>query len=125
LPQSGAPSNPFAGLDPHAIHARLLRLGEEWAEANAAAALLEETQKPLLAQLTIGRMGDTKTTRAQAETEAMASEPYAEHIERMVEARRAANVARVRWQSAQVWADLARSANANRRAELSMGHMVP
>lgn len=114
--------NPLANLDPRSIFDRLVMLGEEWADAHAAASFLEETQKPLLARLTLENM-DGSTTRAQAEVEALAADEYNRHLDRMVAARRKANVARVRYQSAQVWAELLRSANANRRAEMQMAGM--
>lgn len=116
--------NPLAGIDPAGVFRRLTELGEAWADRHGAAAFLEETQKPLLARLTLERM-DGRGSRAQAETEALASEDYARHLTQMVDARRQANVARVRYQSAQVWAELLRSANANKRAELTMGHHTP
>ena len=116
--------NPLARLDPNTIHQKLVELGERWADEHAAASFLEETQKPLLARLTLERCVGSKS-RAQAETEALATPEYRQHITQMVEARRKANIARVRQQSAQVWADLLRSANANRRAEMAMGGMAP
>ena len=116
--------NPLAGINPGEVFERLTSLGSEWADALAAASLLEETSKPLVAKLTIGFM-EGGVARVLAETEALASDEYRRHIERMVAARREANVARVRYQSAQVWAELLRSANANRRAELTMNHHTP
>lgn len=117
-------SNPLAGIDPNGVYQRLVTLGSEWADQQGAAAFLEETAKPLLSRLTLERM-DGRGTRAQAETEALASDDYARHLAQMIEARRKANIARVRYQSAQVWAELLRSANANRRAELTLGHHTP
>lgn len=115
--------NPLASAGPDKIYQKLVELGCEWSEAHAAASMLEETQKPLLARLTLGRM-ESRGTRTQAETEALASVEYAEHIARMVEAKRAANTARVRYQSAQVWAELLRTQAATRRAEMQLGHLA-
>lgn len=42
----------------------------------------------------------------------------------MVAARKAATKARLRYDGGKVWADMARSQNANRRAELAMGHLA-
>lgn len=116
--------NPLAGINPAGIFERLVTLGEAWGDANAAAAMLEEMQKPLLSKLTIQQM-EGGVSRALAETEALASDEYGRHVERMVAARREANLCRVRYQSGQVWAELLRSANANRRAELAMSHHTP
>ena len=111
--------NPLARLDPNTIHQKLVELGERWADEHAAASFLEETQKPLLARLTIERMVG-KTSHAQATSDALATPEYRQHVTAMVEARRKANIARVRQKSAEVWADLLRSANANHRVEMSM-----
>lgn len=116
--------NPLGKLDPSRVFARLVELGEFWADAHAGASILEETEKPLLAKLTLARMGNGKS-RAQAETEALATPDYEQHVRDMVEARRKANVAKVRHTSAMVWAELLRSASANRRAEMQLGAMVP
>jgi hypothetical protein len=65
------------------------------------------------------------TTRAMAEVEALASPDYRAHVEATVEAKRRANVARVRYNSGQMWAELLRSQAATRRAEMSLGHLAP
>jgi len=102
-----------------------VELGDQWADTQAAAAHLEEICKPLFARLTLDRMAAGGVSKAQAELEAYASKEYLEHVGRMVDAKQAANRARVRHQAALVWAELLRSANANRRAEMSMGSLTP
>ena len=101
-----------------------MELGSEWADAQAAAAMLEEMCKPLFARLTLGGLAPG-TSKAQAELEAYASPDYLDHVTRMVAAKQAANRARVRYQSAMTWADLLRTHAATRRAEMAMGHMAP
>ncbi len=115
--------NPFAGLDPNEVYGRLVELGEAWADANAAAALWEETQKSYLAQLTVRASNGGTRSQAAAQTEALGTSEYQKHCRNMVLARRDANKARVRYDSAKMWAELMRSANANRRAEMALGGM--
>jgi hypothetical protein len=45
---------------------------------------------------------------------------YVDHIQRMVEARKAANKARVRYDSGRAYIDLARSMESTRRAEMNL-----
>ena len=42
---------PLSALNPDRLHARIVVLGETWAELDGAASLLEETRKTLLAKL--------------------------------------------------------------------------
>lgn len=116
--------NPLARLDPGSIYSRLCSLGEEWAEAQAVAQLLEETLKATLSRLVLDRMGEA-TSKAQAEVMALASDEYRAHVEEMVEAKRRANVARVRYSSGQMWAELLRSQHATRRAEMQFAGLAP
>lgn len=116
--------SPLAGLHPHAIFERLCELGTEWADLQAAASLFEETKGATLARLTVERM-DERVSRAQAETLALASDEWLSRVEGMVEAKKAAQRAMVRWKSALMWAELLRSQNATRREEMRLGGMVP
>jgi hypothetical protein len=80
---------------------------------NAAADLLEETKKSLIAEL----MTECNEKSSSAkETYALHQKRYRDHIESMVVARKAANKAKVRYDSAKVWVDLLRTQNANERA---------
>lgn len=103
----------------HAIDklaAEIAEAGNVWADADAAASLLEETKPTLLADLM--RTAPDGTALGLREMYAKADERYREHIGKMVEARRVANRARVRYQSLQVLAELRRTAEATRRAEI-------
>jgi len=90
--------------------------GSDWSDLDAAASLLEETKSVLLAELMSacpeGVALGTKEMRAKADP------VFREHVKRMVEARRVANRARVRYHALQVLADLRRTAEASKRAEL-------
>lgn len=118
------PDNPLARLDAGAVFVRLIELGEAWADRQAAASLFEETKGATLARLTVERM-DERTSRAQAETLAMASDEWLSHVEGMVQAKKSAQKAMVRWKSALMWAEMLRSQNATRREEMRLGGMVP
>ena len=109
---------------------KVTRLGIEWAEKHETASLLEETKKTLLAQLIGGIMaasrkdGKKGISFAQAETEALADVRYEAHLNAMTEARREANKARVRHETAGVRLEMLRSLMANRREEMRMAGML-
>ncbi len=102
-------------FEPAKIYAALIESGSEWADAEHGAAILEETKSSVLAQLKTeaGAKSD-----AAAETQAKADPRYREHLEAMVNARRVANLARVRYDAAKVLAEARRTESANRRAEM-------
>jgi hypothetical protein len=104
-------------LDPARIYDQIVKAGEDWADKQAAADLLEETRKSVLAKLMIDAAA---TTQAGREMQALADPTYTEFVEGMVQARKAANKARVRYDSAKVLAELRRSQEATRRAEASI-----
>lgn len=99
------------------LHAEILAAGEKWADAEAAASLLEETRKSVLAKL----MNESAIASiAGKEMTALAEPEYRKFVEGMVTARKAANKARVRYDSAKVLAELRRSEESTRRAEMTM-----
>ena len=103
--------------DPARFAQAIVRKGEAWADAEAAAALLEETRKTVLAS-EMAKQGDMPVSKA--EMHALASDVYRQHVASMVEARRAANKARVGYDGAKAMMELARSAEATRRAEIGL-----
>lgn len=104
-------------MDINELYSKLEKAGEEFADLEAAASLLEETRKTLLAQLkTMSKAGSD----AARETEALASEGYRDHITNMVEARRKANKAKVRYEAQKIWVDLKRTESANERAAMML-----
>lgn len=103
--------------DPAVMRQQLLELGEEWADLDAAASLLEETRKSILANL-MRQSGEAAHNKA--ETFALAHPDYGDHLADMVEKRRLATRARVGYDAARVEADMMRSAEATRRAEITM-----
>lgn len=102
--------NDFA---PEAIYKQLLQAGEDWADKQAAADVLEETKKTVLAELMQGFMGST----AERERNALADPAFKLHVVKMNAARKEANRARVKYDSAKVLAELRRTQESTRRIE--------
>jgi hypothetical protein len=104
-------------FDPDRIRERLCEVGEEWAELDAAANLLEETKKTVLAELMLKAEGGTMAARESA---ALSDPAYRLHLAKMVSARKDANKAKVRYDTGKMWAELRRSQESTRRAEMGM-----
>lgn len=103
-------------INPDEILERLRIAGEEWADKDAAANALEETKKSVLAELMNGFSGP-KTER---ESRALADATFRLHLTNMVNARKEANRARVRYETGKIWAELVRTRESTRRAEASI-----
>jgi hypothetical protein len=116
--------NPLAALNPNAIFSKLEELADEWVEADSAASLYEETRKPLLARIALEHIEARGGSQARADAAALASEEYRNHVTTMVARRKSALRLKIRYENAKIWADHARSANANRRAELQLGGLA-
>jgi len=122
-------------FSPDKIFLGLTERGHAWADKEAAAELLEETKKTVLAELTIkysapvgekvasevGVASGIRTpSRIEAEQKALASPEYREHIVAMNSARRAANRARVDYDCGKTLAELKRSQESTKRAEMNL-----
>jgi hypothetical protein len=104
-------------MKPEVLYTKIIQAGEEWADAEAAAALLEETRKSVLAKL----MNESASTSiAGKEMLALGDQQYRDFVTGMVQARKAANKARVRYDSAKILAELRRSEESTRRAEMTL-----
>lgn len=101
-------------LDPNEIAERMRLAGEEWADLDAAANMLEESRKSVLAELT----NQSEGSMAARESEALANPAYRLHITNMVTARKDANRARVKYDTARAWVELVRTSEATKRAEM-------
>jgi hypothetical protein len=104
-------------FDPDKAFDALVKAGEDWADKQAAADLLEETRKSVLAKLMIDAAAMTQGAK---EMQALADPAYTDFVAGMVQARKAANKARVRYDSAKVLAELRRSQEATRRSEMNL-----
>lgn len=103
----------MSDFSPEGIYRSLLEAGEAWTDAEAAADLLEETKKTVLAELMQGYQGST----AERERNALADPEYKLHLTKMSAARKEANRARVRYDAAKVLAELRRTQESTRRIE--------
>lgn len=106
----------MSDFDPEAIYRRLETAGDDWVDKNAAAELLEETKKTVLAELMHGYQGST----AERERNALADPAFKLHVTKMVAARKDANRARVKYDSVRVLAELRRTQESTRRAEANI-----
>ena len=104
-------------LSPDKLHARLIELGEDWADKQAAADLLDDTTKTVLSQLTLKAEGKSQ---AERETKARADAEFGMHLQAVSEARRSANKARVNYDGAKIWIEMMRSIESTERAKMSM-----
>lgn len=100
-------------LNPDSIHQRLTELGDQWANMNAAAEILEENKKTLISQLSCEC--DDKSMSAK-ESYAFRHPDYIQHVKEMVCARKEANRSKVNYDNAKIWAELKRTEAANERA---------
>lgn len=98
---------------PESIYQRLLEAGEDWADKDAAADMLEQTKKTVLAELMNGLQG----AASERERLALADAAYKLHLAKMNAARKEANRARVRYDSARVLAEMRRTQESTRRME--------
>lgn len=109
--------NSRPAIDPDRIAHELAERGLAWADANAAADALEEAKKSVLAQHILAAQGRSMSER---ETIALASAEYTDHLAKMVEARRTANRARVRYDVYKAFIELERSRHSTERAAMQL-----
>jgi hypothetical protein len=106
----------MSDFDPEAIYRRLESAGDDWVDKNAAAEILEETKKTVLAE----RMNSFHGSTAERERLALADAAYKLHLTNMVTARKEANRARVKYDSVRVLAEMRRTQESTRRAEANI-----
>ncbi len=90
---------------------------KEWVEADTAANMLEETKSAVLSQMMIQR-GDLPVSKAEMQSKA--SGEWIEHITKMVKAREAANLLKVKLEWTRMRFSEWQSAEANKRAEMKL-----
>jgi hypothetical protein len=90
---------------------------EEWAARDGEACRLEEMKKIIFSELV--NQSEASSVAAR-EHEAYANTVYRSHIDAMVTARSAANVAKAKMQSMQMKFEMWRTKNATRRAEIGI-----
>lgn len=102
-------------LNPNEVAERMRLAGEEWSDLDAAANMLEETRKSVLAELVNQSKAGSMSAK---ESEALADPAYKLHVTNMVNARKEANRARVKYDTARAWVELVRTSEATKRAEM-------
>ena len=106
-------------LDADTIYARIQAAGEEWADKKAAFCALDDLTSTVKADLTTD-FYVTCTSKAEASERAQAAGRYKEHLASVAGARRAWLFAEVKYKNLQLLADLRRSEESTRRAEMGM-----
>lgn len=93
----------------------------EWVDAEKAASLLEETKTAVLSQM-MNRLPDLSVNRAEMQVKASAE--WMQFLKDMVEARAAANLAKVKMKWTELRFSEWQSADANARKERQMGRQA-
>ena len=99
-------------FNPDAVAKRLYELGRDYAEANDKAERLEYRRHVVLAELANQA---NESSEASRDRFARSHEVYAKHIDDMVTARTAANIAKARYDADKVRVDLLRTKAASER----------
>ena len=100
------------------LYNKLVKAGETWSDLDAAATLLEETKKVVLAQQINETLATGDHSVASAEKFALTFGIYKDHIKLMVEARQEANRAKVQYYGMQTYVELYRTQQSTKSAEM-------
>lgn len=92
-------------------------VAKDFVDKDSAASMLEEMKSAVLSQK-MAALGDMPVSRAESTVKA--SEEWADYIKRMVEARTAANLAKVKMEWLRLRFHEWQSEGANRRAEMRL-----
>jgi hypothetical protein len=106
-------------FNPAEISEGLVARGEQWADLESAASLLEESRRAVRAQIALKFMSEAGSV-SKAEIMAEADPLYLAHVTTMVEARRKANIARVNYDTGRVFVELLRSKESTERAMITL-----
>jgi len=101
------------------IYTTVLAAGEQWADARSAYELLDDMRQTILADVTSGLYG-TCGSKSEADTMARCSSVYRDHLAALGRARKVWLHAEVRYKTAQLLAELRRSEESTRRAEIQL-----
>jgi len=106
-------------LDPDRIYHELGVSGEDWADKKAAYQALDDLTKTVYADIMTDFI-PACPTKAEAEVRALADGKYKAHLASKSAARRAWLLAEVKYHNLQTLAELRRSQESTRRAEMGM-----
>ena len=112
-------------FNPEKLAKKMEEAGLDWSDKDAAASILEENRKTVLANIVleymeIGTGNGRPMSQSLAETKALADPRYGEHLTTMVNSRKLANRARVRYDSVKAELELNRTLQSTLRAEMSL-----
>jgi hypothetical protein len=106
-------------LDPDAIYRQLEKAGNDWADKKAGFEALDRVTKSVLSDVLVSFM-DQGLSRAEAEARSLSSGQYKEHLASVSRAHKAYLQAQVLWNNLQTLAELRRSEESTRRAEINL-----
>ncbi len=106
-------------LNPDEIYKTITEAGDDWADKKAAYEALNDVTKSVLAEIT-GRYLDAGQNKGASEISALASKDYREHLASLSKARGQFLHAQVRFESLKLLAELRRSEESTRRAEMNL-----
>lgn len=106
-------------LDADQIYAKIQTAGEAWADCKAAFCALDDLTSTVKADLTTD-FYTTCSSKAEASERALSASRYKEHIASVAGARRAWLLAEVKYKNLQLLAELRRSEESTRRAEMGL-----
>ena len=105
-------------LDADHIYHEVTTAGEDWADKKAAYETLDDLTKTVLANVLTDFLPPTCPTRAEAETRALASTAYKEHLAAVSRARKAWLLGEVKYKGLIMLAELRRTQESTRRQEM-------
>lgn len=105
-------------FEPDQVAHELSKRGKDWSDKDSAFRALDEATKSVLSECIADQNEDK--SHAAKETSARTAPKYREHLTAVAEARRAANRARVDYDTYRVWIDLKKEEQWNRRAEMKL-----
>lgn len=108
----------MSDFDPERIFREVVAAGEEWADKKSAYEAYDDNTKSVLAR--IATDCPPGMSKVAAEQMALASETFRAHLEEKQAARRAYLLAQVKYRSLEMLAELRRSQESTRRAEISL-----
>ena len=103
---------------PNDVYREFVSRGTEWADNHGAAELLEGSLKSLKAQLSLEAKHVEGCGVAEAENIALSSNTYRDAMKGAIDARTAANKARVRYDACKALFEAQRTAEASERAAM-------
>lgn len=104
---------------PNDIYREVTSAGEDWADKKSAYEAFEDNTKSVLAEITTGYMKTAKS-KTEAEMYGLAAEEYKQHLRSLQDARRAFLRAQVKYDSIKMLAELRRSQESTKRAEMNL-----